>query len=362
MLAGKEPAGTGGRSTVTDGTMAALDPDARLLLDAIDEPALVVADGIVRIANPAARALLGRSIEGSDVRIAIRQPRALQFILAGEGGDMEVTGIGELGRPWRLSLRPIHGGSSLLRLTDRSGAHAAEKLRVDFVANASHELRTPLTAVIGYAESLEDEDLDPGLVASFGATIRTEARRMLRIIEDLMSLSRIEADRFVAPTEEVSIANVVKSAVENVRPLAHKQDCDLRVELQDELPAVRGDFPQLVQLVDNLLSNALRYGCGPESSVIRVSAIREDGAVRIDVSDSGQGIAREHLPFVTRRFYRVDAARSRNSGGTGLGLAIVKHIVERHRGRLDIASTRGVGTTITVLLPVALDGKAAAAE
>jgi two-component system phosphate regulon sensor histidine kinase PhoR len=167
-----------------------------------------------------------------------------------------------------------------------------------------------------------------------------------------MSLSRIEADRYVAPTEEVSLGDVVRSAVENVRPLARKQDCELRVELQDDLPLVRGDFPQLVQLVDNLLSNALRYGCGADGGMVRVSAIRDNGAVHIEVSDSGPGIPREHLPFVTRRFYRVDEARSRNTGGTGLGLAIVKHIVERHRGTLAIDSKAGEGTTVTVRLPI----------
>jgi two-component system phosphate regulon sensor histidine kinase PhoR len=230
--------------------------------------------------------------------------------------------------------------------------HAAEKMRVDFVANASHELRTPLTAVLGYAESIEDGDLDPQLAATFAATIKSEAKRMLRIIEDLMGLSRIEADRFVAPTDKVALADVIRSAVENVRPLAHDRDCEIRVELQDELPAIKGDFPQLVQVMDNLLSNALRYGCGDSGNAIRISAVGENGSIRIAVADSGPGIAREHLPFITRRFYRVDPARSRDSGGTGLGLAIVKHIVERHRGMLSIDSRVGKGATVTVTLPI----------
>jgi len=324
----------------------------RPLLDALDDPALLIEGGIVRITNPAARELLGRTIEGSDIRIAIRQPRALEFLLAGRPGELEISGIGDLGRPWRLSLRRIAGEAQLLRLTDRSAAHAAEKMRVDFVANASHELRTPLTAVLGYAESIEDGDLDPQLAATFAATIKSEAKRMLRIIEDLMGLSRIEADRFVAPTDEVALADVIRSAVENMRPLAHDRDCEIRVELQDGLPAIKGDFPQLVQVMDNLLSNALRYGCGDSGNAIRISAVGENGSIRIAVADSGPGIAREHLPFITRRFYRVDPARSRGSGGTGLGLAIVKHIVERHRGMLSIDSRVGKGATVTVTLPI----------
>lgn len=352
MLNDRDLTGMNRLTSVTESAMVIVDPLVRSLLDAIDEPALVISGGIIRLANPAARVLLGRRIEGGDIRIAIRHPRALEFVVAGRPGDLEVSGIGEVGRPWRLSLRRVADGAQLLRLVDRSTAHAAEKMRVDFVANASHELRTPLTAVLGYAESIEDGDLDPELAAKFASTIKGEAKRMLRIIEDLMSLSRIEADRFVAPTEDVAVANVIRSAVENVRALAHNNECDIRVELQEELPHLRGDFSQLVQMVDNLLSNALRYGCHESGSTVRVSAVVESGSIRIEVSDSGPGIPREHLPFITRRFYRVDPARSRDSGGTGLGLAIVKHIVERHRGMLTIDSEVGKGTTVTVTLPV----------
>jgi len=354
MLNDHDLAGITPPSSGNAGAMAEAYPLLRPLLDALDEPALIARNGIVLLANPAARALLGRAIEGSDIRIAIRHPRALEFVLSGRSGELELSGIGDLGRPWRLSLRRIAEGALLLRLADRSTAHAAEKMRVDFVANASHELRTPLTAVLGYAESIEEGDLDPELASAFAATIKSEAKRMLRIIEDLMGLSRIEADRFVTPTEHVAIAEVIRSAVENVRPLARNRDCDIRVELQEELPPIKGDYPQLVQVVDNLLSNALRYGCGDSGNVIRVSAVAKNGSITIAVADSGPGIAREHLPFITRRFYRVDPARSRDSGGTGLGLAIVKHIVERHRGLLSIDSKVGKGTTVTVTLP--LDG------
>jgi two-component system phosphate regulon sensor histidine kinase PhoR len=352
MLNDGEAAGIDHSSSGSADAMAEANPLLRPLLNALDDPALVIEGGIVRFANPAAQALLGQAIEGGDLRIAIRHPRALEFALAGRPGDLELSGIGEIGRPWRLSLRRINSALQLLRLVDRSAAHAAEKMRVDFVANASHELRTPLTAVLGYAESIEDGDLEPKLAATFATTIKSEAKRMLRIIEDLMSLSRIEADRFIAPIDEVAVTDVIHSAIENVRALAHSRDCDIRVELQEELPPVRGDFPQLVQMVDNLLSNALRYGCAASSRSIRVSAVAESGSIMIQVSDSGPGIPREHLPFITRRFYRVDPARSRDSGGTGLGLAIVKHIVERHRGMLSIDSKVGKGTTVTISLPI----------
>ena len=310
--------------------MAASDSNLRDLLAALDEPALIIERQLVRIANDAARALMGQAIEGGDVRLAIRHPQVLEFVLARKAGDIDFTGVGAAGRPWRLAARRIGDDALLLR----------------------HELRTPLTAVLGYSESLADEDLDPALASRFAGTIRSEARRMLRVIEDLMSLSRVEADRFVAPTDAVDVSSILRSSVESVRATARECGCDIHLDLQDDLPPVSGDFPQLVQIVDNLLNNAVRYGCAVPKCKIRLSAEIDNQWIRIEVSDTGPGIPRDHLPFLTRRFYRVDAARSRDSGGTGLGLAIVKHIVERHRGLLSIDSIVGEGTTVTVRLPI----------
>jgi two-component system phosphate regulon sensor histidine kinase PhoR len=324
-------------------------PDPRLLIDALDEPVLAIEGSVVRLANPAARKLFGASIEGRDVRLAIRHPQALERILAHRSTEIDVTGIAEPGRSWRLVIRQLGDNSTLVRMIDRSDSVSAEKMRVDFVANASHELRTPLSTVLGYAETLAEEgDLPPDVRTSFGGTIRDEARRMLRIIEDLMSLSRIEADRFIAPGESVSIAEVIKTA------LAHAGNrCEFAVDIALNLAPVRGDTAQLVQVFDNLLSNALRYGCESGACKIEIRAVREARWVVVTVTDHGPGIPREHLPRVTERFYRVDAARSRESGGTGLGLAIVKHIVERHRGSLEIKSNVGIGTSVTVRLPLA---------
>ncbi|MBA3730621.1 MAG: ATPase [Sphingomonas sp.] len=323
-------------------------------LDALDEPAMVLDGGVIRIANEAARKLFGGGIEGNDVRLAIRHPQALEHILPGAEGDVDITGIGEFGRPWTLSIREVGGRSLLVRLIDRSAAIAAEKMRVDFVANASHELRTPLATILGYSETLADQtDVDPEVRVTFGSTIRGEAERMLRIIEDLMSLSRIEAGRFVTPSERVQVGDVVVRAVENAGRIAGAGRCRIEAEAGDRLPQVLADRAQLVQLLDNLLSNAIRYGCESGGCAVRVVATADDGFVRLSVSDNGPGIPREHLRRVTERFYRVDPARSRESGGTGLGLAIVKHIVERHRGTLDIRSQAGEGTEVVVRLPAA---------
>ena len=274
---------------------------------------------------------------------------ALERSGADAAEDVELTGLGGSRRHWLMRSAPLTDGTLLIRFVDRSEARAAEQMRVDFVANASHELRTPLSTVLGYAETLAEEgELPPDLRTKFGRTIRDEARRMLRIIEDLMSLSRIEADRFVKPNESVSIAEVINTALANAGG-----KCELVADVPTDLPPVRGDAAQLVQVFDNLLGNAVRYGRENGACKIEVKAARQGRWAVVTITDNGPGIPREHLPRVTERFYRVDAARSRESGGTGLGLAIVKHIVERHRGALDITSTVGMGTSVSVRLPLA---------
>ena len=326
---------------------------ARALVESLDEPALVIEGSAIRVTNGAARRLLGARIEGRDIRLAIRHPQALEMILAHGRGEVDATGIVEPGRSWRLLIRPLWRNAALVRMIDRSDAVSAEKMRVDFVANASHELRTPLSTVLGYSETLaEERDLPDETYANFGQTIRDEARRMLRIIEDLMSLSRIEADRFVTPDEQVEIADIVETAVANARQLRSNGGIEFHLSVKRELPLIRGDGAQLLQLLDNLIGNAIRYGCDKAGSAIDICAECSGSWILLCVADHGPGIARVHLPRLTERFYRVDAARSRESGGTGLGLAIVKHIIERHRGSMEIRSTLGLGTSVTVRLPI----------
>ena len=327
---------------------------ALAILEAIEEPALIVDAGLVAAANGPAKQLLGGQIVGRDLRLAIRHPLALDTISAGLEAELEVIGIGAVDRPWSLRVRPLARGSVLVRLADRSAVRSAERMRTDFVANASHELRTPLATIIGYAETLaEVGPVDEETRARFGATIEVEARRMLRIVEDLMSLSRIEADRFRPPEEQVDLAEVARIAIENAAPLLDRRNCRIASEIDQDLPPVAGDFGQLLQLADNLIGNAIRYGCNDKSCSVEVRARRDGSRAVLVVSDRGDGIAASHLPRLTERFYRVDSARSRESGGTGLGLAIVKHIVERHRGTLDIRSETGRGTEVSVYLPSA---------
>jgi two-component system phosphate regulon sensor histidine kinase PhoR len=327
---------------------------ALAILEAIEEPALIVEAGLVAAANGHARQLLGGEMVGRDLRLAIRHPLALETISAGLEAELDVIGIGAVDRPWSLSVRPLARGSVLVRLADRSAVRSAERMRTDFVANASHELRTPLATIIGYAETLtEDGPVDEEMRARFGTTIEVEARRMLRIVEDLMSLSRIEADRFRPPEEQVDLAEVARIAIENAAPLLDRRKCRIAAEIDQDLQPIAGDFGQLLQLADNLIGNAIRYGCNDKNCSVAVQVRRDGSRAVLIVSDQGDGIAAAHLPRLTERFYRVDSARSRESGGTGLGLAIVKHIVERHRGTLDIRSEPGRGTEVSVALPSA---------
>lgn len=325
------------------------------LLDALAEPTLIVRAGRVEASNSAARTLLGRSIDGRDLRLAIRHPMALEAISSGEDRDLELVGIGTMDRPVHLSVRSIGSQSLLVRMTDRSATAAAEQMRTDFVANASHELRTPLAAIIGYSETLADDGpLDESMRARFGGIIHDEALRMLRIVEDLMSLSRIEAGRFEPPAERIDLGELVRRACAHADRQAERQGCRLSVDVAAGLPPIAGDSAQLTQLTDNLIGNAIRYGCpghGSGRDLIEIDVRVEGTRIVLSVTDHGDGIAAEHLPRLTERFYRVDPARSRGDGGTGLGLAIVKHIVERHRGSLDIRSAIGSGTTVVITLP-----------
>nr|WP_243395560.1 ATP-binding protein [Sphingomonas oleivorans] len=324
------------------------------LVEAIDDPILLVERQVIVRANAAARALFGAHVEGEDVRLAIRHPAAVGHLAGRQHEPVELVGIGERDRRWELTARDIGQGRRLVRLRDRTASHATEKMRVDFVANASHELRTPLATLLGFIETLEDANgpKDGPIRARFLKIMFGEAKRMQQLIDDLMSLSRIEADKYNLPQTAVELAPLVEEVSMALRAGLPDGEDRILVRTDADVPAVTGDRVQLSQLLHNIIGNALKYGRAGTPVRITLSKAR-GGMARISVADEGEGIAPEHLPRLTERFYRVDPGRSRSVGGTGLGLAIVKHIVERHRGRLDIDSVVGRGTTVRVLLPPA---------
>jgi len=324
------------------------------LLDALDEPVVVTAGSRVVRANRAARALLGEHILGEDVRLAIRHPaaaeRLMQFGTVNDDRPVELVGLGSRDQHWDMRVRDAGDGRRMIHLADRTGSRAADRIRVDFVANASHELRTPLASLLGFIETLREGAGDePATRARFLKVMDDEARRMERLVGDLMSLSRIEAEKFRSPDTAVDLADLIDEVRAELAAADDQRGGDLLLAM--ELPAiVTGDRVQLSQLLHNIVGNAMKYG-RPDTPVTVTVAAAGETMIALTVTDEGEGISPEHLPRLTERFYRVDPGRSRAIGGTGLGLAIVKHIVERHRGRLTIASEPGSGTTVTVLLP-----------
>jgi len=327
------------------------------LLEGLSEAAFIAVNWRVLSANTAARALLGERIEGAPLDEVISHPAALEALERygiGETEDVELTGLDGSRRHWLMRTAQLADGTCLVRLVDRSEARAAEQMRVDFVANASHELRTPLSTLIGYTETLREQgdEIDPGTRERFLSVVHDEARRMQRVVEDLISLSRIEAEKFTAPTDAVAMESLIDRTIDSSRRMAGERGSVLVRDVADNLPLVAGDGSQILQLLDNLVENALRYG--EPGTPVTIGANAEGPMVHLSVRDEGEGIAPEHIARITERFYRVDTGRSRALGGTGLGLAIVKHIVERHHGRLNIDSELGKGTTVHVLLPAAL--------
>jgi len=316
------------------------------LLEAFGMPILMLDGERIATANAAAREALGAHIVGQDARVALRHPQAITLLDQPAGGQAQVRGLTTPRSIWQLSRVPIDDRFSLVEMINRTAEADISRAHTDFVANASHELRTPLASIIGYVETLADDDgaIDAQTRARFQATILREAKRLQSLVEDLMSLSRIEAEKHDVPAERIDLAGMASSVVSDIR--STRRIDRLEAEIAGGPALIAGDRQQIDQLLRNLIDNALKYG--DQALPVTVRLTHGGGDVVLEVVDRGEGIDPEHLPYLTRRFYRTDPGRSRAVGGTGLGLAIVKHIVERHRGRLDIASKRGIGTTVTV--------------
>jgi two-component system phosphate regulon sensor histidine kinase PhoR len=324
----------------------------RDLIEHSPTPMAILEDNRIIIANAAARDAIGPHVAGQDARVAFRHPAAVDLLNRTDGGSATVQGLTGPQSSWQMTRQPFGDRFSLVELTNRTAEIDISRAHTDFVANASHELRTPLASIIGYVETLRDEQdtIEHGQRARFLGIVLREARRLQELVADLMSLSQIEAEKHDQPREEIDLVALARRAA---RDSAGAANADRLAFAGQNTPlVVRGDAKQLEQLVRNLVDNAFKYGRAESEVSIDLENDGRGMAV-LKVRDRGEGIAAEHLPHITRRFYRVDAGRSRAAGGTGLGMAIVKHIVERHRGRLDIASRVGEGTTVTVRVPLA---------
>jgi len=330
----------------------------RLTLDSIRDliensstPLVITERSTIAIANRTARKMLGPHVIGQDARVALRQPEAISLLNENHQGEAIVRGLVRRGDIWQINRQMLDDRLAMLEFINQTAEADISRAHTDFVANASHELRTPLAAILGYVETLQEGDgkLDTPTAQKFLGIIEREAQRLHALVSDLMSLSRVEAEKHDLPTERIDLASLVERAA---RDAAGSNRIErLKLDLAAE-PLVLGDLQQLEQVVRNLVDNALKYGA-PDTPVSVTLDLAQGDLARIAVVDQGEGIAPEQIPHLTRRFYRTDPGRSRASGGTGLGLAIVKHIVERHRGRLDITSALGEGTRVVVRLPLA---------
>jgi two-component system phosphate regulon sensor histidine kinase PhoR len=250
------------------------------------------------------------------------------------------------------------GAADILVMTfnDLTPLRRVEEMRADFIANASHELRTPLAALLGFIETLQGPAKnDTAAREKFLAIMQQQAARMARLIDDLLSLSRIELNAHLQPNTPLDLAPIVRQVADGLQTLARDRQVEIKVSVPGEPLIVQGDRDEMIRALENLVENALKYGAAGKRVDITLSRAQTRAGqpeARIAVRDYGPGIAPEHLPRLTERFYRVDVADSRAQGGTGLGLALVKHVLNRHAGRVTIESTPGQGATFIMHLPL----------
>jgi two-component system, OmpR family, phosphate regulon sensor histidine kinase PhoR len=342
------------------------------LLEHLPDPVILLnARREVVVSNRPAREALGVGLVGRDLAMSLRHPDILAaadaVIADGASLTEEIVLAAPIMRTFTLTATglPVVADKEAPRvlfvLRDETKVKRAEQSRADFVANATHELRSPLSAIIGFIETLrgparDDEDAR----SRFLQLMHGEAQRMARLVDDLMSLSRVEINEHVPPRVAVDVGEIVKGVASLLGVRAEAKAMTLEVDCDPGLASVPGDPDQLTQVFHNLVENAIKYG--RQQTPIRIVVRLVDrlpgsskAGISVAVIDQGEGILAEHVPRLTERFYRVDQGRSRRLGGTGLGLAIVKHIVRRHRGRLTIESEVGGGSVFTVFLPLVRD-------
>jgi len=351
---------------------------AQAVLAHIPDPVILVdRAAVVLEANRAAQMLLPGLKLGQPLSFALRSPDVLdgveEVLEAGTALRIEYSERVPTERTFEVHIGPLQEdivdadvqSGVILFFRDLTSARRVEAMRADFVANASHELRTPLASLLGFIETLQGPARDdPKARERFLEIMRVQAQRMRRLIDDLLSLSRIEMRAHVPPTQIVDLGSLTSQMIETLSPLAKERGVAIRAELPSTPVLVRGDRDELLRVLENLIENAVKYGESGGAVDVAVERIeagssgREGRSAVLSVQDYGPGIAPEHLPRLTERFYRIDGAESRAKGGTGLGLAIVKHIINRHRGRLDIVSEPGQGARFAMTLPeVASEGE-----
>lgn len=327
------------------------------IVDALPHPALVLDFQYkIQCANSAAEKLFEADLLGVDFVRIIRQPGAIECLSKSvQSGTLKSCDLVlhlKTPRTYRASAASLAGANTqsiLFTLLDISAEIDAEKSRSTFVANVSHELRSPLTSLMGIVETLQGPARDDVKARdNFLDLMHGETQRMSRLVGDLLSLSKLEAKEHVPPKGQVDIPKLIRRVIAVLNESNPDYKNRVTLTAPTVVPFITGDRDELTEVFQNLIENALKYS-EPETPVA-VDVLQTGGTVNISITDKGEGIAPEHLPRLTERFYRVDKGRSREAGGTGLGLAITKHILNRHRGRLSIESEIGVGSLVSVTL------------
>jgi two-component system, OmpR family, phosphate regulon sensor histidine kinase PhoR len=325
-------------------------------------------NGRVLTVNESARSLAPALRLGEPVSLALRMPELIEAIgrayATGDEQRVEYSERVPIDRWFEVIVKPVRRDPKLrmpdlvlMTFHDLTPLRRVEEMRADFVANASHELRTPLAALSGFIETLQGSARDDAKARErFLPIMQEQARRMARLIDDLLSLSRIELNAHRRPDTPVDLVPIVRQVADGLQTLARDRGVTVHIDAANAM-RVPGDRDELVRVFENLVENALKYGAAGKRVDIGFSegeSPEGEQEARISVRDYGPGIAPEHVPRLTERFYRVDVRESRAQGGTGLGLALVKHILNRHHGRLLIESMPGAGATFTIYLPLAV--------
>ena len=370
-LLGRTEAMTGA-SNVPAAGRAIAEPQALLieqLIDGLPEAAIVLdREGRVIAFNEMAISIASALRRGEPALIALRMPELVDAIRRAirrhEPQRVEFFERVPLDRWFEAFVTPVTltlgaGGTAdilVMTFNDLTPLRRVEEMRADFIANASHELRTPLAALLGFIETLQGPAKDdPVARDKFLGIMQGQATRMARLIDDLLSLSRIELNAHLQPSTPVDLAPIVRQVVDGLQMLARDRGVEIKVALSPDTLTVLGDRDELIRALENLIENALKYGAAGKRVDVTVGRAQTRAGLpeaHVSVRDYGPGISPEHLPRLTERFYRVDVADSRAQGGTGLGLALVKHVLNRHGGRLTIESTPGAGATFTMHIPL----------
>jgi two-component system phosphate regulon sensor histidine kinase PhoR len=350
-------------------TQSAADTELwRMVIDAVPEPTIALNDdGQIIHANRLTEEQFGARRRGGHIASMSRDPELLAAVedalQTRQTRAVEVQARVPVERRLLATMVPLESPganrsapSLLITYRDLSEQDRLARMRADFVANASHELRTPLASLKGYVETLQGSaKYDAEARVRFLKIMEEQAERMSRLVDDLLSLSRVEMREHLPLSDHVDLSQVLSEVAQTMEPLATRAGTSLSLACEEGEAMVRGDSDELTQVFQNLVQNGIKYGQSGGKVEIRLrrqpAGFGRPGGFRVDVIDDGPGIPAQHLPRLTERFYRVSAAASREKGGTGLGLAIVKHILNRHRGELLISSTLGKGSTFSVLLP-----------